>query len=711
MSRKNAGDLIAVLGGPVAVLVTAQFVVYSRGDSALYALIAISLALGAASNWWRYERDGKQPTARNVRNGAWLGTIVLPPLLALLQGASTYSFGEVLGRALVVGLFAGYVVGVIYKTRVEEKHGAKPVRDNVPQSAARHSSHAAPTSYIRKCDRIEVECPYCAELILAKARFCKHCHRDVEPQLPQAAPTAPSLDSGSRAGCAGSAPAPAPLPGTSTPSRGNDAADAKAERSQAHGEAVSAEESGIRGWLALFVALQVLAAAVLLCAAPISLYVVSLAGRGTAHVDGSLASKLAYMAAVELALGVAIGVGLRWTWKRDARAPKFWSFFLLLIVPIWTLMLYLAAAIVFRLESPGEHAATLERYVKEVLWLSAIAAIWLGYWMRSRRVLATFGTVGFRAPAAHTRDQSRRPELMSVVGSSALVLGAWVVLIGAVRWSLSREGALAPERQPSKAVDPFAGMTPLYPDSSMDGSSDSSTNPFAFLGSTVPAANAAQIPDSAEAARMAVVERARVTDLDLYRLLTRPNARFMRTYERRLRPVAALLPAGARQDPAGYVRSHGDEIARGLYAVDDTVLVRLAFASGHLMQKLNSWQCGPLVDDGLAAITSHELFLPALEADSVEQDWYAHGVAASLAAALSDAPRHVDTLAMVRRARRHFAERIYQADADYVIRVLEGRVDRGKLFEQCEAALAFYQQVAVLPIDEAAALLRSIKRR
>jgi len=33
---------------------------------------------------------------------------------------------------------------------------------------------AAPT-------REERECPFCAELILAKAKVCKHCGRDVEP--------------------------------------------------------------------------------------------------------------------------------------------------------------------------------------------------------------------------------------------------------------------------------------------------------------------------------------------------------------------------------------------------------------------------------------------------------------------------------------------------------------------------------------------------
>ena len=32
--------------------------------------------------------------------------------------------------------------------------------------------------------REERECPYCAELILKKARVCKHCGRDVDPALP-----------------------------------------------------------------------------------------------------------------------------------------------------------------------------------------------------------------------------------------------------------------------------------------------------------------------------------------------------------------------------------------------------------------------------------------------------------------------------------------------------------------------------------------------
>lgn len=45
----------------------------------------------------------------------------------------------------------------------------------------KHVATAAPSgTHIRE----ERECPYCAELILQKARVCKHCGRDVDPALP-----------------------------------------------------------------------------------------------------------------------------------------------------------------------------------------------------------------------------------------------------------------------------------------------------------------------------------------------------------------------------------------------------------------------------------------------------------------------------------------------------------------------------------------------
>jgi len=49
---------------------------------------------------------------------------------------------------------------------LEERRGA--------QAAARQSQE--PTA-----GRVERECPHCAERILARARVCKHCGRDVVP--------------------------------------------------------------------------------------------------------------------------------------------------------------------------------------------------------------------------------------------------------------------------------------------------------------------------------------------------------------------------------------------------------------------------------------------------------------------------------------------------------------------------------------------------
>jgi uncharacterized membrane protein YdbT with pleckstrin-like domain len=49
---------------------------------------------------------------------------------------------------------------------LDERRGNQPAAQGHPESAAA---------------RVERECPYCAERILARARVCKHCGRDVVP--------------------------------------------------------------------------------------------------------------------------------------------------------------------------------------------------------------------------------------------------------------------------------------------------------------------------------------------------------------------------------------------------------------------------------------------------------------------------------------------------------------------------------------------------
>ena len=49
------------------------------------------------------------------------------------------------------------------------------------KKAAMAAPSAAPTTPAPQELREERECPFCAELILKKARMCKHCGREVEP--------------------------------------------------------------------------------------------------------------------------------------------------------------------------------------------------------------------------------------------------------------------------------------------------------------------------------------------------------------------------------------------------------------------------------------------------------------------------------------------------------------------------------------------------
>jgi membrane protein YdbS with pleckstrin-like domain len=51
----------------------------------------------------------------------------------------------------------------------------------ISQEERRGSQQGAPAPASAGDPRVERECPYCAERILARARVCKHCGRDVAP--------------------------------------------------------------------------------------------------------------------------------------------------------------------------------------------------------------------------------------------------------------------------------------------------------------------------------------------------------------------------------------------------------------------------------------------------------------------------------------------------------------------------------------------------
>ncbi len=85
----------------------------------------------------------------------------------------------VLGRVLDYGTL---VVTGTGGTREKFKNIADPLafRMHVQDQAEHHSSSQEQIAAPEKRGQ-ERECPYCAETILAKARVCKHCGRDVEP--------------------------------------------------------------------------------------------------------------------------------------------------------------------------------------------------------------------------------------------------------------------------------------------------------------------------------------------------------------------------------------------------------------------------------------------------------------------------------------------------------------------------------------------------
>lgn len=77
---------------------------------------------------------------------------------------SIFALNLLLGWTLV-----GWVVALVWALKVPEFEPPAQAEQPIPDSIA------------QVMPRSTVECPFCAEEILAKARKCKHCGSDVEP--------------------------------------------------------------------------------------------------------------------------------------------------------------------------------------------------------------------------------------------------------------------------------------------------------------------------------------------------------------------------------------------------------------------------------------------------------------------------------------------------------------------------------------------------
>jgi DNA-directed RNA polymerase subunit RPC12/RpoP len=95
--------------------------------------------------------------------------VVLFWILCGIAGAAMLSrFGKAGTGCLLGGLLGP--IGLIIAWTMRDSAKLDDVK-----AAGPHTSTSEP--------REERACPYCAESILAKARVCKHCGRDVEPLM------------------------------------------------------------------------------------------------------------------------------------------------------------------------------------------------------------------------------------------------------------------------------------------------------------------------------------------------------------------------------------------------------------------------------------------------------------------------------------------------------------------------------------------------
>jgi uncharacterized membrane protein YdbT with pleckstrin-like domain len=170
-----------VFGGP-AVLGLLWIVTLFTGPTWLKWL---AFALTAATAGWSYLRyiatEFAVTNMRVIAKVGWLQRRSLEQLLTKIEGIS-------IDQSLTGRLF-GYGTVVVIGTG-----GTTEPFDNIAQPlelrrrvqsqsiTAQQQPLPATAAGARPAEnRAERDCPYCAERILAKARVCKHCGRDVEP--------------------------------------------------------------------------------------------------------------------------------------------------------------------------------------------------------------------------------------------------------------------------------------------------------------------------------------------------------------------------------------------------------------------------------------------------------------------------------------------------------------------------------------------------
>jgi membrane protein YdbS with pleckstrin-like domain len=175
-----ASIVVVLLGIALAILLQVIQPAYSFVGLAL-AGIGLLLAIGPAI---RYVTSEFAVTDKRVLGK--VGFIERESDETLLSKVEAIAVDQgVLGRVLGFGTVTITGTGgtqEVFSGISEPLEFRRQIQSQILAQDERRGSHSGGTAAaVDREPRLERECPYCAERILARARVCKHCGRDVVP--------------------------------------------------------------------------------------------------------------------------------------------------------------------------------------------------------------------------------------------------------------------------------------------------------------------------------------------------------------------------------------------------------------------------------------------------------------------------------------------------------------------------------------------------
>lgn len=156
------------------------------GTEALWPVIGIWSVVAATASVWAWIRYTSSEFAvtnkRVIIKQGWIRRRSLETLLSKVEGIGVDQgvFGRMLDFGTISVTGTGGTKESFHSIAVPLEF-RRQVQDVVSRIEESRASVAVPGSAYPATPREERECPFCAERILAKAKVCKHCGREVSP--------------------------------------------------------------------------------------------------------------------------------------------------------------------------------------------------------------------------------------------------------------------------------------------------------------------------------------------------------------------------------------------------------------------------------------------------------------------------------------------------------------------------------------------------